>query len=202
VDAEQVAELYARLDERGIRAWVGGGWGVDALVGRVTRDHGDLDVAVDAEQLDPFLALLRDLRFVVVTDWLPSRVELAAADGRRVDVHPVEFDDEGSGLQAGHGGPPFRYPADAFTEGVIGRARVPCITATQQLQFRTGYPLRDRDRHDIPLLLALLPADAATRWTYDEDGRLVAPRGARPGAARILNPEQPSGTGTWGGPQP
>jgi lincosamide nucleotidyltransferase A/C/D/E len=30
-------------------AWVGGGWGVDALVGRQTRSHADL--AVDTERL-------------------------------------------------------------------------------------------------------------------------------------------------------
>jgi lincosamide nucleotidyltransferase A/C/D/E len=92
-----------------------------------------------------------------------------------VDVHPLTFDADGSGLQAGHGGPPFRYPADAFTEGMIGGARVRCLTATQLLSFRTGYPPRDRDRHDIPLLLALLPPGVAARWSYDADGRLVAP---------------------------
>jgi lincosamide nucleotidyltransferase A/C/D/E len=175
VDAEQVAELYARLDERGLRFWIGGGWGVDALVGRPTRTHADLDVAVDAEQLADFLSMLHDLGFVAEVDWLPSRIELATADGRRVDVHPLAFDADGSAIQAGHGGPPFRYPADSFTWGLIGGARVPCLTAVQQLVFRTGYPLRDRDRHDIPLLLAALPPGEAARWRYDEDGSLAVP---------------------------
>jgi lincosamide nucleotidyltransferase A/C/D/E len=184
MNADQVAELFGRLDERGLRAWVGGGWGVDALVGRVTRSHADLDVAIDADQLDAILGMLRDSGFVVAIDWLPSRVELAAPDGRRIDVHPVVFDIDGVGVQAGHVGPPFRYPAHAFTQGVIGGTRVPCLTAEQQLVFRTGYSLRDRDRHDIPLLLALLPGDAASRWTYHPEGSLV------------------SQFETWGAPQP
>jgi lincosamide nucleotidyltransferase A/C/D/E len=207
VNAEQVAELFVHLDERGLRSWVGGGWGVDALVGRTTRSHADLDLAVDADQLEDVLSLLRGLGFAEAVDWLPSRVELAAPDGRRVDVHPVTFDHDGSALQAGHGGPPFRYPADAFTWGVIGGVRVPCLTAVQQLVFRTGYPLRNRDRHDIPLLLALLLPGEAARWRYDGAGRLSPPA---PGTAEeeryparaLPTGSRPPESGAWRGRRP
>jgi hypothetical protein len=37
------------LSRAGCRTWVGGGWGVDALAGRQTRPHRDLDLAVDAD---------------------------------------------------------------------------------------------------------------------------------------------------------
>jgi lincosamide nucleotidyltransferase A/C/D/E len=33
------------------RVWVDGGWTVDALVGRQTRLHDDLDLAIDRDQL-------------------------------------------------------------------------------------------------------------------------------------------------------
>ena len=66
------------LHRAGIAHWVAGGWGVDALVGRQTRPHRDLDLAVDADQLDQAVALLRPLGYRPETDCLPGRLELAA----------------------------------------------------------------------------------------------------------------------------
>ncbi|WP_227497141.1 nucleotidyltransferase domain-containing protein [Planctomonas psychrotolerans] len=151
-----VVELLALLQNAGISAWIGGGWGVDALVGQQTRPHGDVDLAVDADALDRLVVLLGDHGFHISVDWLPSRLELTAPDGRCVDVHPVRFEHDGSAVQAGLDGANFRYAADAFTTGVIDGSTVPCLSAAQQLEFRRGYELRDVDRHDIPLLEALL----------------------------------------------
>jgi lincosamide nucleotidyltransferase A/C/D/E len=44
-----VLDVLDVLDGASCRVWVGGGWGVDALDGRQTRTHRDLDLAVDAE---------------------------------------------------------------------------------------------------------------------------------------------------------
>jgi lincosamide nucleotidyltransferase A/C/D/E len=148
----QVVGLLDRLDQEGLPAWVGGGWGVDALVGRPTRAHQDLDLAVDADQLPAVLALLRSLGFTVAVDWLPVRAELAHADGRRVDVHPVRFAQDGSGVQAGLDGTEFVYPAEGFSRGRIDGRPVRCLSAGQQLAFRQGYEWRDVDRHDVALL--------------------------------------------------
>ncbi len=41
-----LAELDALLRRRGVDYWLFGGWAVDFHVGRVTRAHGDIDVAV------------------------------------------------------------------------------------------------------------------------------------------------------------
>lgn len=43
----EVIEVLADLREADCRAWVAGGWGVDALVGGQTRPHRDLDLAID-----------------------------------------------------------------------------------------------------------------------------------------------------------
>jgi lincosamide nucleotidyltransferase A/C/D/E len=152
MEAAQVLGLLDVLSGAGIRAWVAGGWAVDAVVGRQTRPHGDLDLAIDASQFDALLALLREQGFVVSVDWLPSRVELTAPDGRRIDLHPVAFRPDGSGLQAGLDGPGFVYPADGFATGSIGGRSVPCLSVPLQLRFREGYPPRDIDIHDVALL--------------------------------------------------
>lgn len=124
--AAEVIEVLDALDRAGVRSWVGGGWGVVALTGRQTREHRDLDLAVDRDDLDISLAALRALGYAVETDWLPVRVELQASGARWVDVHPVGFD-----------------------AGVIGGRRVNCLSVEQQRSFRSGYELRPQDRHDL-----------------------------------------------------
>ena len=139
-------------------AWVGGGWGVDALVGRQTRPHRDLDLAIDADREAAAMETLEALGFAVETDWRPVRVELVAAAGRRVDLHPVAFESDGSGRQAGLDGGHFLYPRDCFTVGSIGDVAVPCLSFEQQLRFHTGYEPGDNDRHDLALLHGLKAA--------------------------------------------
>ena len=152
MQAKQVAEIFSDFDRAGFRIWAAGGWAVDALVGYETRVHDDLDLAVDAAQLHEIMAFLSDRGFVVTVDWLPVRAELTAQDGRRIDLHPVTFADDGSGRQEGLGDEFFLYDANGFTHGVIARVTIPCLSATQQLAFREGYELREVDRHDIPLV--------------------------------------------------
>ena len=126
--------MLAALDAVGLRAWVAGGWGVDALVGRQTRVHRDLDLALDVTHatLERALSALETLDYCVETDWRPSRVELAAPSARWVDLHPVVFDDQGTGWQANIDDlPPFRYPPHAFTCGLINGSAIRCLSVPQ-----------------------------------------------------------------------
>ena len=54
LSAGDARTLYGALSAAGVRCWVVGGWGVDALIGQRTRPHKDLDV----------LALRQGLRLV------------------------------------------------------------------------------------------------------------------------------------------
>jgi lincosamide nucleotidyltransferase A/C/D/E len=150
--------LLAEFDRAGLRAWVAGGWAVDALVGRRTRPHRDLGLAVDGARQALMLAMLGRLGFATTVARLPVRAELTAPDGRAIDLHPVAFRPDGSGVQAGLDGAEFRYAADGFTTGVVDGRVVPRLSAAQQLRFRTGYRLRDVDHHDLALLRPLASA--------------------------------------------
>lgn len=154
MNGDQVTALLDEVAAHGLRVWVAGGWAVDAVTGRQTRPHGDLDLAIDAARQRELLDLLDRLGFVTTVDWLPVRAELTAPDGRKVDIHPVAFRPDGSGVQEGLDGQTFGYAADGFAEGWIAGRRVPCLSVAQQLRFREGYPLRDVDHHDIALLRA------------------------------------------------
>jgi lincosamide nucleotidyltransferase A/C/D/E len=152
VDEAAVLAVLERLESVGCRCWVAGGWGVDVLVGRQTREHRDLDLALDASREEAALGALLRLGYEIETDWRPARIELAAPGARWVDVHPVRFDAVGHGRQADLNGGYFEYPVGCFATGRIGKRSVGCLSIDQQLRFRGGYELRDVDRRDVALL--------------------------------------------------
>jgi lincosamide nucleotidyltransferase A/C/D/E len=135
VQLSEVLAVTTALQEAGARFWVAGGWGVDALVGRVTRPHRDLDLAVAAEDLERAVERLAVLGYHPETDWLPVRLELAAPGGRWVDLHPVAFDGRGDGVQAGLDGSRARScpaaPPPASRPSTVGTRRGPrtCTTS-------------------------------------------------------------------------
>jgi lincosamide nucleotidyltransferase A/C/D/E len=42
ISADDVLTIDDTLTSAGIEYWIGGWWGVDALLGRQTRDHADM----------------------------------------------------------------------------------------------------------------------------------------------------------------
>ena len=143
------------LSADAVRWWIAGGWGVDALVGRETREHRDLDLAIDAEDEQAAVDALQRIGFAVETDQRPTRVELASPGDGWVDLHPVRFDADGNGRQEGLDGGWFDYPRTAFTTGTIAGREVRCLTVEQQELFHQGYPQREVDHHDLAQLRAL-----------------------------------------------
>lgn len=131
----EVMAVLAGLREANCQFWIAGGWGVDALIGRQTRPHRDLDLAVDAKDESAALDVLGPLGYVVETDWRPVRVELGAPGRGWVDLHPVTFDRTGHGRQADLAGGHFDYPAEASTVGTFGGVAVPCLSRDQQVRF-------------------------------------------------------------------
>ncbi len=158
------------LQATGMRLWVTGGWGIDALVGRQTREHRDRDLLVEAQRLAECLSLLAARGYAEETDLLPVRVEVVAAKRGWVDVHPVRLAADGSGMQAGLNGTRFDYPADCFATGNLAGREVPRLTAAHQRLLHTGYEPRPQDVHDLGLLNELnprIPPDgpALRRWS-------------------------------------
>jgi lincosamide nucleotidyltransferase A/C/D/E len=149
---EDVLAVLDALSSIGCRFWLEGGWGVDALVGRQTRPHRDVDVDIDAECEDAALAVLQDLGYEVETDWRPNRVELVAAGHRWVDLHPLLLDGDGSARQVALGGGFHLFPASYFVMGSLSGVPIPCISLQAQRLFHRGYEQRENDAHDLALL--------------------------------------------------
>lgn len=168
--AADVAEVLDALHQAGVTTWLDGGWGIDALAGEQTRQHEDLDLALDATQLGSAQRTLAGLGFALdrlAVPGLPARAVLRDARARQVDLHPLTLDAAGNGWQPLGDGAWGRYPADGLTgTGSVGGRPVRCLTAALQLSHHLGYPPRDSDRHDLSLLarrfgLPLPPAEDA-----------------------------------------
>jgi lincosamide nucleotidyltransferase A/C/D/E len=64
VAGKGAAALYGLIAGRDMRCWVVGGCGVDALLGRRTRPHKDLDVLTLLSDLPALTEVLREHGFV------------------------------------------------------------------------------------------------------------------------------------------
>lgn len=58
---ELVGDLVSAVEAAGARIWLRGGWAMDFFVGRVTRDHADIDLFARAADPPVLAAILRDL---------------------------------------------------------------------------------------------------------------------------------------------
>jgi lincosamide nucleotidyltransferase A/C/D/E len=153
--AADVLEVLDRLEAAGIETCLDGGWGVDALLGRETRRHRDLDVVVRRVDADIVQRALAPLGFVHAADarpGLPSRVVLRDGRARQVDLHPVAVDTNGDAWQ-NLGGRFGRYPATGLGgEGMIDGRKVRCLTPELQVAHHRGYELPEHERGDLELL--------------------------------------------------
>jgi lincosamide nucleotidyltransferase A/C/D/E len=151
---EEVLAVLTALQARGFKFWLDGGWGIDALLGQVTRPRGDVDLVVEMGMMPQVVGALEPLGFSVGEDLAPVRVVLSAPGGRQVDLHPVTFDEQGTGWQLGAapGGADCPYPAWGFGHGRILDREVPCLSPELQVEHHCGYEPTELDRLDMDRL--------------------------------------------------
>lgn len=153
------ADLWRVLDlmeELGIRYWLDGGWGVDVLYGRQTREHRDVDINFDGRYTDELIEKLLSAGYEITTDWRPVRMELYHPEFSYVDIHPFMISEDGTAKQADLEGGWYEFEADFFGSADFGGRIIPCISAKGQKIFHTGYELREVDKHDIKNIDCLL----------------------------------------------
>ena len=87
------------LGAAGIPAWLFGGWGLDARIGRITREHGDVEFWVESTHAQRSKALLADAGATALATQPPAESCEFTWDG--VDFSTAYFD---------------RYPGDSFSQ--------------------------------------------------------------------------------------
>lgn len=155
--AVEVIRLLSALEARGVSACVSGGWAVDALLERQTRTHTDLDLWVDARDLEALFQAFVALGVDQVYPWpgdRPWNFVLHDGDTRRVDLHLYEEVGDGR-VHYGSVLEPFVFStSDVAGQGEIGRVPVRCESPEFSVRCHSGYPSRSEDRHDVGLLCA------------------------------------------------
>ncbi|MGW2838199.1 nucleotidyltransferase domain-containing protein [Streptomyces sp. NPDC001493] len=77
--AEGVLSVLALLRRAETDVWIGGGWGIDALIGEQTRDHRDLDLMHRRDQEPAVLAVLAGAGYTETLDQRPVRFVLTSS---------------------------------------------------------------------------------------------------------------------------
>src|SRR5688500_9076234 len=153
MEARSVLDVIATLERAGVRVWLDGGWGVDALVGAQSRDHDDLDCVIALSDAPVARDALAALGFAVSLDELPTRFVMRDRSDRRVDFHTVTFDAPGGAAQRLQDGTLAPYPPEGFSgSGHVAGVRVACLTATVQSLHHLGYDPDEKVHHDMRLL--------------------------------------------------
>jgi lincosamide nucleotidyltransferase A/C/D/E len=156
--ADEVVRVLETLEDANVRVWVDGGWAIDALAGEQTREHTDLDLALDERDLDAAVRAVQVLGYeedVAASPGRPARVVLLNADGLQIDFHPLAFDGHGNGWQqlSPTGRSWGLYPAEDLQErGTVAGSPVRCTSAALQHRFRMAYEWSERDEHFMRVL--------------------------------------------------
>ena len=94
MDANDVIDIYKLLEDNGILITIDGGWSIDALIGKQTRKHNDLDIALEHKDVPKLREILflkgyknversnsKDFNFILVNDkWHEVDIHILARD--------------------------------------------------------------------------------------------------------------------------
>jgi lincosamide nucleotidyltransferase A/C/D/E len=173
--AQDVCAFLDWMDALDVRVWLDGGWGVDACLGRQTRRHADLDIAVEERDTPRAVAALTARGFgpVARSDTTAWNFVLGDAAGRQVDFHVFVFDENGDGVY----GPPAngdRYPAAALRgTGTIDGRTARCISPEWLVAFHTGYAADADDWADVSALCERFGIPVPADYRSFQQGEVV-----------------------------
>lgn len=147
--SKKVLDLYNLFKENGIVVWIDGGWGVDALLGKKTREHSDLDIAVSRKENLKILKLFKNNGYKEEkrSDSSEFMYVMKNEAGNCIDVHVFEYDKNGKNIYD------IEYPLGSLTgTGIIDGQQVNCIEKNFMFKFKTGYEPKEKDLLDVRAL--------------------------------------------------
>ncbi len=149
MDENKVFGIYKNLAAEGIPIRIDGGWCVDALLGKQTREHLDLDIAVDRKHSNHLKELLTSWGYTERPSSDSTEWNYVMADDHQsvIDIHVFEFDDQSNKTYG------IQYPRDSLSgTGTIAGKTVQCITPEWMFKFKTSYDPQEKDLRDVHAL--------------------------------------------------
>jgi len=152
------------LGAAGISAWLFGGWGLDARIGRITREHGDVEFWVERIGAGRSKAVLVEAGATALATQPPAEACEFTWDG--VDFSTAYFDrrPDGSFSQPQGRWSDWLFPPGSFGDepGTLDGAPVLAMSVVGMLamkeqfpRLRNGRPWRQKDIDDIKVLRGL-----------------------------------------------
>ena len=158
-----LGSLLQAADRRGLPLWIGGGWAIDARLGRITRSHDDLDLTFPGE---------RRAEFEEVIAQLGGRVDEETEYGFLAEMRGVLLDCEPAWWTGGSyeltGAP--RGACPERPEGQLGDLRLRCSSweavAWDYFWYEEEVPVSQwpaKHHHSYALVRAALGEEALAR---------------------------------------
>ncbi len=170
--AQDVIAFVGLMAANGIQVILDGGWAVDALLGRRTRRHADLDIAVQHVDTPRIRALLAERGYSEAPrgdSWACNFV-LEDGLGHSIDVHSCTFDESGRNVFG------VAYPFESLGgSGSVDGRPVRCITPGWLVKFHTGYAVDENDYRDVKALCRRfgIPMPEAYRAFVEKDNPIL-----------------------------
>ena len=163
-----IKAVTATLGSADISAWLFGGWGLDARIGHITRDHGDVEFWVERVDAQRSKAVLVTAGATALATQPPT--ESCEFTWNGADFSTAYFDRQPDG---GFSQPDGRFadwlfPPGSFTDApvILDGSPVLAMSAAGMLamkeqypRLRNGGPWRPKDVADIESLRALVADD-------------------------------------------
>ncbi|MGW4376181.1 nucleotidyltransferase domain-containing protein [Streptomyces albidoflavus] len=168
VDERRAARQLALIEEAlraarrtGAELWLRGGWAMDFTLGRLTRDHGDIDWFTWAGGADALARELTRLGYAEVPGPPPGLQRDFAKDGLESSFTLIDRDHLGRIVVAGGPWAGTPWPQDLLDGGPgrLGGLSCPVVAPRAQIEIKRMMPVwnpalprREKDRADIALL--------------------------------------------------
>ncbi|MGH9080406.1 MAG: nucleotidyltransferase domain-containing protein [Acidimicrobiales bacterium] len=159
-----IRSVITALGTNGIRAWLFGGWGLDTQIGRITREHDDIEFWIERRAADDSqMALVRAGSTVLMTQPPEEPWEF---EWNGVTFSTAYFDRHADGRLTIEGRwSDWAFPTDSSGDdtGNLEGVSVPTMSIAGMLamkeqypDLRNGRPWRPKDLLDIEALRSLL----------------------------------------------
>jgi hypothetical protein len=161
---DRIRTITTTLAEGAQRAWLFGGWGLEARIGRVTRDHGDIELWVDRHDAHHVRQLLVGAGATLLDTQPPEEAAEYDWDGTWFSTAYFDARSDGTFTTAGRYDD-WVFPVGSFPDepvdleglSVLAMSVMGMLAMKQQYpHLRNGRPWRDKDIHDVELLRSML----------------------------------------------
>jgi hypothetical protein len=172
-----LADIHQLLADTRVEHWLAGGWGIDFALGKITRQHMDIDFAIWKDDWQRVEDLLLKHAFDRQNSDFPEESGRILKVECEIEFYLLQKTSNGEIIIGGRWAD-WPFPEGSFrtTVGLIGGVVCPVMSLQGQLDSKEqwarqshGAPLRDKDIVDIELLRK----------------RLLEPLGPRSGATKM-----------------